>query len=173
MSFYFNNLLKECYIEKYCVINLYKKTFELIQKCVFYLDIKNSHSNNVSIIWRGFYTLIFFFGKKPRFFYLVFKKAYKSNIFKLLLYSKIFKDNNLSFMFNYLFMVNLISNKKIIKPNGFFIIIKKLTFIKNYDIKIALFKWQDEIFMRNFINVSNKLDNNWLLLSNLKFKKSN
>lgn len=112
------------------------------------IDLKNLRTLNKTVIWKAFYVLGFFLGKKPNFLHLVFSRAYKDTIYRVILFSYIDKKVLLGFIFNTVFLVRLAVevwayNYKF----RYSLTFQSLTFIKDFELNSELYDWQQPIHL--------------------------
>ena len=87
-----------------------------------------------------------FLGKKPKMLKMVFTRAYKDTLYRLIIYSYMSKKNALAYVFNTVFLIRLTCDV-LVYDHGprYSITFKSLLFIKNFELNSELYNWSEPI----------------------------
>jgi len=144
----YNNVFEDLFINKANRINILANTTKVFDfKYVIYIDIKYYENLNKSWIYQSYYSLLFFLGSRPRYMRLWFKKSHKPKMYRGLFYKGFNKYEAIAYFLNLLKLLRNIGIRttEIKLKNKFLIYFVPLIFIKDYDMHLIFFKWNQRI----------------------------
>lgn len=141
-TYYFNNTV--LYQNKLCLLNVF--SLNLLKGSIIKLELnKLSNLNNISL-WKAYYVLAFLINSMPKFLFVKIEKPHEDIFFNCLIYFYIPKKTVYIWLYN---MKKLMEEEITFKSyyNQMLLTVNTIRFIKFYDLKTELFKWQEKISM--------------------------
>lgn len=138
---YFHNRIA-IYQNKLNILNIL--SLFLISNLLLKLEIKNNDNLQKAVIWKSFYVLSFLIGTRPNFVYIKINRPHKDFFFNCLIYFYIHKKVANIWFYN---MAKLIEDNTSIRlyPKKMWFSFNTFKFVRFYDTKTELFKWDESI----------------------------
>lgn len=141
-SYYYTKTI--AYQNKLCLLNVF--SLNLLKGLIIKLELNKLYNLNNSSIWKAYYVLSFLINSMPKFLYVKIEKPHEDPFFNSLIYFYIEKKMIYIWLFN---MKKLMEEEVTYRSyyNQMVLTIDTIKFIKFYDLKTELFKWQEKISM--------------------------
>lgn len=150
------------YQNKLNILNIF--SLYLISNLLFKLEIKYLDNLQKAIIWKSFYVLSFFIGANPKFLFIKINRPHKDVFFNCLIFFYIHKKKLNLWFFNIVRLLEDNVSMHVYCKNLSFLF-NSFRFVRFYDTKTELFKWDQSIS----VNLINFISNEDFKLSVLNF----
>lgn len=155
--------------DKILTLNTFR--FKYMNEMLITIDMKNLKTLNKTVIWKAFYVMCLFLGRKPKYLHLAFTRAYKDTIYRAILYLYLDKKVFLTFIFNTVFLVRLAVEVWVYNHHfRYSLTFQTLTFIKDFELNSELYDWHQPINIHILFptEVASDLSYKNLLLTSLR-----
>lgn len=141
-SYYYNKTI--IYQNKLCLLNVF--SLNLLTGLIIKLELNKLYNLNNTSIWKAYYVLSFFINSMPKFLFVKIEKPHEDTFYNCLIYFYIPKKLIYIWLYN---MKRLMEQEVTFKSyyNQMVLTIDTIKFIKFYDLKTELFRWQEKISM--------------------------